>query len=63
MTTLNSSTNSANVNQNLSIFDLRHYGIAYLVAWIPFLVLFPLWFFRYSRSLWLAMEFYLNPEG
>jgi hypothetical protein len=30
--------------------------------WIPFLVLFPLWFFRYSRSLWLAMEFYFNPE-
>ena len=30
--------------------------------WIPFLIVFPLWFFRYSRSLWLAMEFYLNPE-
>jgi uncharacterized protein (DUF983 family) len=30
--------------------------------WIPFLLLFPLWFFRYSRSLWLALEFYLNPE-
>jgi uncharacterized protein (DUF983 family) len=30
--------------------------------WIPFLLLFPLWFFRFSRSLWLALEFYLNPE-
>jgi uncharacterized protein (DUF983 family) len=30
--------------------------------WIPFLLLFPLWFFRYSRSLWLALEFWLNPE-
>lgn len=30
--------------------------------WIPFLLLFPLWFFRYSRSLWLALELYLNPE-
>lgn len=32
-------TNSTNVNQNLSIFDLRHYGLAYLVAWLPFLAL------------------------
>jgi uncharacterized protein (DUF983 family) len=32
------------------------------VIWIPFLLVFPLWFFRYSRSVWLALEFYLNPE-
>ncbi len=30
--------------------------------WIPFCVLFPLWFFRYSRALWLAVEVGLNPE-
>jgi hypothetical protein len=30
--------------------------------WLPFVVLFPLWFFRYSRSLWLAFERLLNPE-
>ena len=36
---------------------------AQFAIWIPFLLLFPLWFFRYSRSLWLAMEFYVNPEG
>jgi hypothetical protein len=24
--------------------------------------IFPLWFFRYSRSLWLAVELLLNPE-
>jgi uncharacterized protein (DUF983 family) len=35
---------------------------AQFAIWIPFLVLFPLWFFRYSRSLWLALEFFLNPE-
>jgi hypothetical protein len=23
---------------------------------------FPLWFFRYSRSLWLALEFFFNPD-
>jgi hypothetical protein len=25
-------------------------------------VVFPLWFFRYSRSLWLALEWSLNRE-
>ncbi len=30
--------------------------------WLPFVGLFPLWFFRYSRSLWLAAEISLNPE-
>jgi len=29
---------------------------------VPFVVVFPLWFFRYSRSLWLALEFAINPE-
>ena len=33
-----------------------------LWVWLPFVVLFPLWFFRYSRSLWLAFERLLNPE-
>ena len=33
-----------------------------LVLWVPFGALFPLWFFRYSRSLWLALEYTLNPE-
>jgi uncharacterized protein (DUF983 family) len=33
-----------------------------LAIWIPFCVLFPLWFFRYSRSVWLALEYLVNPE-
>jgi len=33
-----------------------------LAIWMPFCVLFPLWFFRYSRSLWLAIEYLVNPE-
>ena len=33
-----------------------------LIVWGLFVVLFPLWFFRYSRSLWLGLEFLLNPE-
>ena len=30
--------------------------------WVPFLIVFPLWFFRYSRSFWLAIEYFVNPE-
>jgi uncharacterized protein (DUF983 family) len=33
-----------------------------LGIWIPFVILFPLWFFRYSRSVWLAVEYFVNPE-
>ena len=34
---------------------------AQLAVLVPIVVLFPLWFFRYSRSLWLALEWALNP--
>jgi len=29
---------------------------------VPLVAIFPLWFFRYSRSLWLALEWSLNQE-
>jgi uncharacterized protein (DUF983 family) len=29
---------------------------AQIVLWCGFVVVFPLWFFRYSRSLWLAVD-------
>jgi uncharacterized protein (DUF983 family) len=35
---------------------------AQLALWLPVALAFPLWFFRYSRSLWLALEYALNPE-
>jgi uncharacterized protein (DUF983 family) len=35
---------------------------AQFAIWVPFLLLFPLWFFRYSRSFWLALEYFVNPE-
>ncbi|MGH7393645.1 MAG: DUF983 domain-containing protein [Candidatus Rokuibacteriota bacterium] len=35
---------------------------AQLAIWVPFVLLFPLWFFRLSRSLWLALEYFVNPE-
>jgi uncharacterized protein (DUF983 family) len=33
-----------------------------LAIWVPFCVIFPLWFFRYSRAVWLAVEHGVNPE-
>ena len=35
---------------------------AQFAIWVPVTILFPLWFFRYSRSLWLALEYLINPE-
>jgi hypothetical protein len=29
---------------------------------LPVVIVFPLWFFRYSRSLWLALEWLINRE-
>jgi hypothetical protein len=33
-----------------------------LWLWLGFVGVFPIWFFRYSRSLWLALELLINPE-
>jgi uncharacterized protein (DUF983 family) len=35
---------------------------AQLLVLVPIVILFPLWFFRYSRSFWLALEWSLNNE-
>jgi uncharacterized protein (DUF983 family) len=35
---------------------------AQLAILVPFVIVFPLWFFRYSRSFWLALEWSLNSE-
>jgi len=35
---------------------------AQLAIWVPFVIVFPLWFFRYSRSFWLALEWLVNRE-
>lgn len=33
-----------------------------LLLWGAFCVLFPLWFFRYSKSFWLAFDYFFDPE-
>src|SRR5713226_861466 len=35
---------------------------AQLALLVPVVLLFPLWFFRYSRSFWLALERLINGE-
>ena len=35
---------------------------AQIVLWSIFGVAFPLFFFRYSKSLWLAFDYFINPE-
>ena len=36
---------------------------AQLALWGTFCVVFPLWGLRYSKSLWLALDHFLDPEG
>lgn len=35
---------------------------AQLLGWGAFCIAFPLYFFRYSKSLWLAFDYLFNPE-
>ncbi len=34
-----------------------------LLLWVGFCSVFPVCFFRYSRSLWLAMDYWCDPWG
>lgn len=34
-----------------------------LILWGGFCIVFPLWFFRYSKSLWLALDYFFDPRG
>jgi uncharacterized protein (DUF983 family) len=33
-----------------------------LALWVPFAVLFPLFFFHHARSLWLVLDHFFNPS-
>jgi uncharacterized protein (DUF983 family) len=47
----------------LSLFFTNTFSPAVrLVLLGGFCVLFPLWFFRYARSLWLALDCYVDPD-
>ena len=36
--------------------------LANFILWIAFCALFPIFFFRYSRSLWLSFDYIFNPS-
>jgi len=36
---------------------------ALLAGCLAFCLAFPLWFFRYARSLWLGFDLYMDPRG
>jgi len=33
-----------------------------LALWGTFCIVFPLWAFRYSKSLWLALDYFFDPD-
>lgn len=43
-----------------SLLELTMYQ--QIALWVFFSTVFPLWFFRYSRSLWLALDHTFSPE-
>lgn len=42
-------------------FTRGRVGQEWLIALAAFTLLFPLWFFRYARALWIAVDEYLDP--
>ncbi len=36
--------------------------LANFILWVAFCALFPIFFFRYSRSLWLSFDYIFNPS-
>lgn len=65
---------SAYVNYGLTAFILTvsYFALHFGAGWtnrelafplVAFCVVFPLFFFRYARSIWLGMDFYLDPTG
>jgi uncharacterized protein (DUF983 family) len=43
------------------LFSHDRVGQGWLAALAAFTLLFPLWFFRYARALWIAVDEYLDP--
>lgn len=33
-----------------------------LILWGTFSVVFPVWFFPYSKSLWLSLDYFFDPK-
>lgn len=47
----------------IAIFALKLPRTPTIVVIVAFVVLFPLWFFRYARSLWLGFDQFVDPRA
>jgi hypothetical protein len=53
---------AATVAYPLLTFGLAVHRRTALACLLVFVVLFPIWFFRYARSLWLGFDEYFDPS-
>jgi hypothetical protein len=65
---------STYINYGVTVIAVMivYFGLHFGVGWsntslaaplAGFCMLFPLYFFRYARSLWLAIDYYVDPTG
>lgn len=52
----------AAVTYPIATFGLKLPRTAVIVAIVAFVILFPMWFFRYARSLWLGFDQLVDPR-
>ena len=52
----------ATIAYPLAVFWLKVPPQTAVAATLAFVCLFPLWFFRYARSLWLGFDHYFDPQ-
>lgn len=46
----------------IAIFALKLPRTPTIVVIVAFVILFPMWFYRYARSLWLGFDQLVDPE-
>lgn len=46
----------------IAVFGLKYPRTPTIICIVTFVVLFPLWFHRYARSLWLGFDNFVDPR-
>ena len=52
----------ATMTYPIATFGLKYPRNAVIACIVTFVVLFPIWFHRYARSLWLGFDFLIDPR-
>ena len=52
----------ATIAYPLATFGLKYPRVPTMIAIVAFILLFPLWFHRYARSLWLGFDNFVDPQ-